>query len=321
MDLQKIISSLKKPQKIRTREEKQLAESFDLIDGILYRIHHESADLQNMRTLFVMLKSMRKYLAVRFHDFAGHFGMEKVVQMIRKQFWFPRMTSYIKQHIRQWVVCAYSKVPGGKSQGKLNSISPGSRPFEVIHMYFLFPFVISTSRNKELLVFIDNMTKFLRLRPCLSCLTKNVLKYLDEFTNDFGCPRRIVTDRGSCFSSSLFEDYCKQFGIKHTLNSSQRPQANGQVESINRILIPMISSNVQTESHKYWDNILPEVQRCINWSPCKSTGKPPFEILYGYTPVKLGYFPQYLLPTSNEYVKLTESLRDAQENIRVAQER
>ncbi|KAF8794774.1 Transposon Ty3-I Gag-Pol polyprotein like [Argiope bruennichi] len=293
-DLQKIISSLKKPQKLRTLEEKQSAESFDLIDGILYRIHHESGDLQNMRKLFVMPKSMRKYLAVRFHDFAGHFGMEKVVQMIRKQFWFPR---------------------------KWNSISPGSRPFEVIHMDFLGPFVTSTSRNTELLVFIDNMTKFVRLRPCSSCSTKNVLKYLDEFTNDFGCPRRIVTDRGSCFSSSLFEDYCKQFGIKHTLNSSQRPQANGQVERINRILIPMISSSVQTESHKDWDKILPQVQRCINWSPSKSTGKPPFELLYGYTSVKLGYFPQDLLPTSNEYVKPTELQRGAQENIRVAQEK
>ncbi|KAF8774815.1 Retrovirus-related Pol polyprotein like [Argiope bruennichi] len=255
-----------------------------LLDGILYRIHHESGDLQNMRKLFVMPKSMRKYLAVRFHDFAGHFGMEKVVQMIRKQFWFPLMTSYIKQHIRQCVVCAYSKVPGGKSQGKLNAISPGSRPFEVIHMDFLGPFVTSTSRNKELLVFIDNMTKFVRLRPCPSCSTKNVLKYLDEFTNDFGCPRRIVTDRGSCFSSSLFEDYCKQFGIKHKLNSSQRP--------------------VQTDSHKDWDKILPEVQRCINWSLSKSIGKPPFELLYGYTPVKLGYFPHeyYQRPTNYKEV-------------------
>ncbi|KAF8791696.1 Retrovirus-related Pol polyprotein like [Argiope bruennichi] len=282
---------------VRTRKEKQLAESFDLIDGILsiHResgdecIHHELAICKYAKTGFVMPKSMRKYLAVLFHDFGGHFGMEKVVQMIRKKFWFPRMTSCIKQHIRQCVVCAYSKVSGGKGQGKLNSISPGSRPFEVIHMDFLGPFVTSTSRNKELLVFIDNMTKYVRLRPCPSCSTKNVLKYLDEFTNDFGCARRIATDRGSCFSSSLFEDYCKQFGIKHTLNS---------------------------KSHKDSDKILPEVQRCINWSPSKSTGKPPFELLYGYTPVKLGHFPQDLLTTSNEYVKPTELQRDAQKNIR-----
>ncbi|KAF8790757.1 Retrovirus-related Pol polyprotein like [Argiope bruennichi] len=150
-----------------------------------------------------------------------------------------------------------SKVPGGKSQGISNSISPGSQPFEVIHMDFLGPFETSTTRNKKLLVFVDNMTKFVRLRPCSSSSTKSVLKYLDEFTNDFGCPRRFVTDRGSCFSSSLFEDYCKHFAIKHTLNSNQRPQANGQVERINRIHIPMISSSFQTESHKDWDKILP----------------------------------------------------------------
>ncbi|KAF8766418.1 hypothetical protein HNY73_019483 [Argiope bruennichi] len=52
----------------------------------------------------------------------------------------------------------------------------------------------------------------------------------------------------------------------------------------------MISSSVQTEPHKDWDKILLEVQRCINWFPSKSTGKPPFESLYGYIQVKLDIF-------------------------------
>nr|XP_042900885.1 uncharacterized protein LOC122269867 [Parasteatoda tepidariorum] len=75
------------------------------------------------------------------------------------------------------------------------------------------------------------------------------------------------------------------------------------------------------ESHKDWDKILPEVQRCIDWSPSKSTGKPTFGLLYGYTPVKPGYFLQDLLPISNDYVNPTKLQRDAQESIISAQEK
>ncbi|KAF8777750.1 Retrovirus-related Pol polyprotein like [Argiope bruennichi] len=100
--------------------------------------------------------------------------------------------------------------------------------------------------------------------------------------------------------TSFFRRFITRYASVAEPLTSQRPQANGQVERINQILIPMISSSVQTESHKDWDKILPKVQRCINRSPSKSTGNPPFELLYGYTTVKLGYFPQDLLPASNE---------------------
>lgn len=263
---------------------------------------------------------MRKYLAIRFHDFSGHFGVDKVKYLIMQQFWFPRMTEYIKQHIQQCVTCAFTKVPAGKAQGKLNPIPPGKRPFELVHMDFQGPFNASSNRNTELLVIIDNLTKFVRLRACTSCSTKCVLKYFEEFINDFGSPNRVVTDRGSCFTSAAFKEFCVEHGVKHTLNCSQRPAANGQVERINRVLIPMISASVKTESGRDWDKMLPEVQRCINWSPSKSTGKAPFELLFGYKPRKLDNFPNDLLPTSEEYASPEVLQEEARNNIMKAQE-
>lgn len=314
-ELQNIIKTLKSSNtKTKT---KSIANKYELVNGILYRLQIDNGVC---RKLFVMPRSMRKYLVVRFHDFSGHFGVDKVKLLIMQQFWFPRMTEYVKQHIQQCVTCAFTKVPAGKVQGKLNPIPPGKRPFELVHMDFLGPFNASSSRNTELLVIIDNLTKFVRLRACTSCSTKCVLRYFEEFINDFGSPNRVVTDRGSCFTSAAFKEFCMKHDVKHTLNCSQRPSANGQVERINRVLIPMISASVQTESGKDWDKVLPEVQRCINWSPSKSTGKPPFELLFGFKPSKLDNFPRELLPTSDEYASPKLLQDEARSNVLKAQE-
>ena len=50
---------------------------------------------------------------------------------------------------------------------------------------------------------------------------------------------------------------------------------------------------------KDWDIELPEVQRQINWSPSKSTGKSPFEALFGFVPEITNDFPAELLPESD----------------------
>jgi len=39
-----------------------------------------------------------------------------------------------------------------------------------------------------------------------------------------------------------------------------------------------------TEHHNYWDQILPQEEFAYNNSPNRSTGKIPFQILYGFQP-------------------------------------
>ncbi|KAL3211628.1 hypothetical protein MRX96_051994 [Rhipicephalus microplus] len=78
----------------------------------------------------------------------------------------------------------------------LNPIPPGKRPFEVVHMDHLGPFVPSKRRNQYLLVIVDNLTKFVRVFPRRDTSTKLVLAALREFIIERGLPERIITDRG-----------------------------------------------------------------------------------------------------------------------------
>ncbi len=170
-------------------------------------------------------------------------------------------------------------------------------------------------------MFINNLTKFVRHRSCSSCTITQVLKHLARFLNDFGLPRRLVTDRGTCFTAEAFLNFCNVHDIRHTRVSTQHPPANGQLERINQVLLPMIAAyTMRGDRKKDWDMMLNEAQRCINWAPSKSTGKPPFELLYGYSPIKHGNFPRDLLPDCERRADVTELRSNAQVRLLQAQE-
>ncbi|CAI6345947.1 unnamed protein product [Macrosiphum euphorbiae] len=105
--------------------------------------------------------------------------------------------------------CLMTKKPRGRQPGLLHPIPPGRRPFEVVHADHVGPFVTSTEGNRYILVLVDNLTKYVCLFPVTDTSTEGVLYVMDEFINRFGLPRKLITDRGSCFTSHRFENYCE----------------------------------------------------------------------------------------------------------------
>ena len=57
----------------------------------------------------------------------------------------------------------------------------------------------------------------------------------------FGNPTRIITDRGTAFTSTDFKKYCATERIEHILITTGVPRGNGQVERINRIIISVLT--------------------------------------------------------------------------------
>lgn len=260
-----------------TVSEKSEVKDYQLKDGILYKM--------NGNTLFYAVPlAMRKSLAVRYHDMSGHFGTDKTVQKISKYYHFPKMKSYVRNHIRMCVQCILNKGTYGKQQGELHPIPPGQRPFAIVHMDHLGPFVTSSRGNKHLLVFVDNLTKFVRLEPVKSTNTNITIRKIQNFVNEVGAPERFITDRGTCFTAKAFQELCNTHGIKHTVNSPRHAQANGQVERVHRTILPMIRIAVENPEFRDWDKDMKKIERDLNTTVNKTTNKTPFELLYGYTP-------------------------------------
>ena len=61
----------------------------------------------------------------------------------------------------------------------------------------------------------------------------------------YGIPRVLVSDNGKQFDNSAFRDFCLELGIKNHYLSLAHPQANGQVEVTNRILLKIIKTQLE----------------------------------------------------------------------------
>jgi hypothetical protein len=72
----------------------------------------------------------------------------------------------------------------------------------------------------------------------------------------------------------------ERFGIKHHVISAAYPQANGQAERVNRIIVMAFKAFVN-EHLTNWDELLPEAVIAINTAMQSSTKHSPFEVVYG----------------------------------------
>lgn len=125
---------------------------------------------------------------------------------------------------------------------------------------------------------IDTFTEFCWLYHTKSRTSEEVITRLKRQEIIFGNPRRIISDRGTAFTSHAFEEYYKEEGIEHGLITTGVPKGNGQVERLNRTIIPIntkLSIPKPTEWYRYVDRVL----QMINSTTNRIIDKTQFEVL------------------------------------------
>jgi hypothetical protein len=73
-----------------------------------------------------------------------------------------------------------------------------------------------------------------------------------------GMPRELLTDRGTNFLSTLFQNVCKILRIERKLTSSYHPMANGGAENMVKCVKNLISHYIN-DHHDNWDEFIPFV--------------------------------------------------------------
>lgn len=222
------------------------------------------------------------------HDDIGHFGLEKTLDKISKDFWFPKMKRFIEKYVRSCIECAYSKEPTGPKEGLLHPIHKVDKPFDTVHVDHLGPFVKSTKGKSYLIVLVDGFTKFCILTPLKNLKTTLSIQALDNIFCTFGYPDRLISDQGTSFTSNEFKQYCKDSNVNHILNAVASPRANGQVERYNRTVLNALTAYTDKLGEKYWDKELGKLQWGLNNTLNKGIGKTPSEALFGIQMVSKG---------------------------------
>ena len=78
---------------------------------------------------------------------------------------------------------------------------------------------------------------------------------LDKIILYHGPPKIIVTDRGSNFTSRLFNSLCKELKTKHKTTTAYHPKSNGITESFNKTAVEMVRQYID-DGFENWEEVL-----------------------------------------------------------------
>lgn len=257
---------------------KEIVNNYKIKNGKVYRIIGKNeTDIR-----WVVPKGVRWQIAKMNHDDIGHFGFDKTLARIQQTYWFPRMRKFVKKYVKSCLECARNKDTTGKQQGQLHPIPKPEVPFHTVHADHLGPFVRSKRGNCYLLVIVDGFTKYTNIKPVRDTKTSTTIWALKEHISCFGAPTRLITDRGTSFTSNHFRSFAKDKNIKHILNAVATPRANGQCERYNRTILSALSTKTTDKDDKTWDEYICDVQVGLNTTVHKTTGKSPSELLFAF---------------------------------------
>ncbi|GFU22821.1 retrovirus-related Pol polyprotein from transposon 297 [Trichonephila clavipes] len=127
------------------------------------------------------------------------------------------------------------------------------------------PFKIITDCNAftKTMTVIDSFTNVVWLYPTKTTSTSEVIKNLDIQKTTFGNPRFVITDFGTTLTSDEFHIYCSEQKITLHHITTGLPCANGQVERINRTIIPVLSKMSEEDPTKWFKHV-PSLQEVLN---------------------------------------------------------
>ena len=99
-----------------------------------------------------------------------------------------------------------------------------------------------------------------------------------------GVPKTIVSDRDVKFLSYFWKTLCVKLGINLLFSLAYCPQTDGQTEVTNQTLSTLLHVLIK-RNIKEWEACLPIAEYAYNRARHSTTGKSPFEVVYGFNPL------------------------------------
>ena len=145
------------------------------------------------------------------HRDTGHQGHDHTLSLLQEHFWWPGMAKQMRQVIKACKCCL--QYEGGTPKAPLCPIV-ATAPLDLLHVDFT---IIETTmelnqlpRVANILVFQDHFTKHVLAYVTPDQTAKTVTKFLyGGYISIFGAPARLLSDRGTSFTSIIIEELCK----------------------------------------------------------------------------------------------------------------
>ncbi|KAK1628023.1 hypothetical protein QYE76_002338 [Lolium multiflorum] len=211
-----------------------------------------------------------------------HPGSTKMYMDLKELFWWNNMKREIAQYVAECHTCQRVKAEHQSPAGKLQPLPIPEWKWEEIGMDFITGLPMTNKKKDMIWVIVDRLTKsahFLAVNQ-QDKGEKLIDLYIKEIVSKHGVPKKIVSDRGSVFTSAFWKQLHEAFGSKLDYSTAYHPQTGGQTERTNQILEDMLRA-CALDFGGSWEEHLPLAEFSYNNSYQSSIKMAPFEALYG----------------------------------------
>jgi len=215
---------------------------------------------------------------------AGHFGQEKTLEIITRDFYWKGLTNWVNDYVRSCTACQQAKAPRHARFGLLNPLQVPYAAWASTSVDFITQLPKSAGYT-QIIVVVDRFTKmahFIGLEE--KATARDVAEsFLKEVWKLYGLPSEIISDMDAQFAGEFWESLCKKLGIKRKMSTAYHPQSDGQTERVNQVLggyLPIFVNYDQDD----WYHLLPLAEFAYNSSVTNAHNMTPFFANYSYHP-------------------------------------
>jgi hypothetical protein len=254
-----------------------------------------------------------------------HTRGNKMCHDLKATYWWYGMKRDITEYVALCDTCQQVKAEHQWPAGLLQSLQVPEWMWEEIAMDFIVGLPRTLSGYDSIWVNVDRLTKVAHFIPIKTTYSRPQLAelYMLRIVYLYGVPKKIVSDRGTQFTSMFWDRLHETLDTQLCFCSAYHPQTNGETERVNQILEDMLRA-CALQYGRSWDNSLSYAELSYNNSYQESLKMAPFEMLYGHrcwTPLFWSEAGEQKVFAPNILQEVEKQVCMVRENLRVAQSR
>jgi hypothetical protein len=268
-------------QQLIENAESRLEQDVTLRDGILYKNNKQ-----------IYIPNVNEIKNIIFHEAhtsrtASHVGVNKTVELIERNYYFPRLNTEVREFISNCVTCQTSKTSTQQPFGLLHPHDVPPAAWHTVSMDFItdLPPTPSPNVKNALFVIVDKLTKLTHIVPINISISaeQTAAVFFHEVVRLHGLPSKIISDRDVRFTSRFWQALFQLTGTKLNFSSSHHPETDGQTERMNRTIEDLLRTQISHNETSWLDHI-DAIEIAINNSKQASTLHSPYFLNFGFHP-------------------------------------
>jgi hypothetical protein len=230
------------------------------------------------------VEHLRQLILSEAHDsaYSIHPRSTKMYQDLKEKYWWYGLKRDVATHVALCDVCQRVKAEHQRPAGLLQPLKVPEWKWEEIGMDFIVGLPRTRDGYDSIWVIVDRLTKVAHFIPVKTTYSGAQLAelYMSRIVCLHGVSKKIVSDRGTQFTSRFWKRLHESMDTKLNFSSAYHPQTDGQTERTNQVLEDMLRA-CALKYGKSWDKSLPYAEFLYNNSYQASLKMAPFEALYG----------------------------------------